>query len=140
MAQSTSSSWLREARRLSSGPGPFRNPTWAGAGPAITPGGTKPCQPPFPPLLPPTVSFGEDQATTPGELALVLVAPPELQGSMMAWAHSAAFWLLPSVSLGTAKDALAPGPAPAAHLAVDMPRLRAKKGLWMKRGRMDGQG
>lgn len=28
--QSTSSSWEREARRLSSGPVPFRNPTWAG--------------------------------------------------------------------------------------------------------------
>lgn len=38
-AQSTSSSWLREARRLSSGPGPFRNPTWAEAGPAIAPWG-----------------------------------------------------------------------------------------------------
>ena len=64
-AQSTSSSWLREARRLSSGPGPFRNPTWAGAGPAIAPRGDQTAPLPLPsPITPQCLARLHDEVGT----------------------------------------------------------------------------
>lgn len=142
MAQSTSSSWLREARRLSSGPGPFRNPTWAGAGPAIAPRGGLNLTAPPTPLLPDArfscvmrwdwiIPREVPRAPAPASLWWVLAAPQATRRENGPGTISAAFWLPPSMSLGTARAGLAPSPASAAHPAA------GRLWLWVRRGARD---
>lgn len=110
--------------------------------------GTEPRRSPFPPLPLPDAWLGcmtrwgsghpssSAQGTSPHKLVVGAGGPPTATRKDNGPSPlSAAFWLPPSTSLGTARAGWAPGPAPTAHPAAGRLWLRVRRG-----SKEDGEG